>query len=93
MNEHKHTDECLNYAANTGNAFCIASCRDSRVTLEAKNRTIREFAERLRLECVDCAPLKETRGERATSLGIDGNWYCDIHIVNHLWEEKDEKTD
>ena len=27
---HKHTDECLHYAALTGRPFCIASCADSR---------------------------------------------------------------
>jgi len=27
--EHKHTDECLEYAAKTGKAFCIAECKDS----------------------------------------------------------------
>jgi hypothetical protein len=25
---HKHTDECLAYAASTGKAFCISECRD-----------------------------------------------------------------
>jgi len=32
-NTHKHTYECLLYAANTGMAHCIAECRDSRSTL------------------------------------------------------------
>jgi len=27
---HKHTDECLAYAAKTGKAFCIVECRDAR---------------------------------------------------------------
>lgn len=26
---HKHTDECLEYAAKTGKAICIVECRDS----------------------------------------------------------------
>ena len=30
MDEHLHTNECLNYAATTGTAHCIAECRDSR---------------------------------------------------------------
>ena len=30
---HKHTDECLAYAAKTGKAFCIAPCRDSRTLI------------------------------------------------------------
>lgn len=30
MTEHKHTDECLRYAAMTGKAFCITPCKDSR---------------------------------------------------------------
>ena len=38
MIEHKHTDKCLEYAALTGKAFCIADCRDSRVTPEARLR-------------------------------------------------------
>lgn len=92
MAEHKHTDECLNYAADTGKAFCIASCKDSRVTLEAKDKAIRDYASGLDLHCVDCASL-ETRGRTATSLGIDGNWYCDAHITDHLQEDEDEKAD
>jgi hypothetical protein len=28
--EHKHTDECLKYAASTGKPFCIVECTDSR---------------------------------------------------------------
>ena len=28
-NIHRHTDECLNYAATTGRTHCIAECRDS----------------------------------------------------------------
>lgn len=27
--EHRHTDECLRYAAQTGKPYCIAECRDS----------------------------------------------------------------
>jgi len=27
---HKHTDECLSYAAQTGKPFCIAPCAESR---------------------------------------------------------------
>lgn len=30
MGDYKHTDECLRYAAATGKAFCIASCKDRR---------------------------------------------------------------
>lgn len=30
VQQHKHTDECLTYAAETGFAHCIAACRDSR---------------------------------------------------------------
>ena len=29
MSEHKHTDECLAYAAKTGKAYCIAPCADA----------------------------------------------------------------
>jgi len=83
MNEHKHTDECLNYAAKTGRAWCIASCRDSRVTLEEKDKAIRSYASRCKLECIDCASSKPGE-EPATSLGINGHWYCDIHIIDHL---------
>ena len=38
MIEHKHTDECLKYAAVTGMDFCIVPCRDTRVTIEARLR-------------------------------------------------------
>jgi hypothetical protein len=30
VGDYKHTDECLRYAASTGKAFCIASCKDRR---------------------------------------------------------------
>jgi hypothetical protein len=29
-NRHRHTEQCLHYAATTGRAFCIAACKDSR---------------------------------------------------------------
>jgi hypothetical protein len=38
MIKHKHTDQCLVYAAVTGKSFCIADCKDTRVTTEARLR-------------------------------------------------------
>ena len=46
MSKHKHTDECLAYAAKTGKAYCIASCADSYRT----EMTERDEAIRLRAE-------------------------------------------
>ena len=40
--EHKHTNECLQYAALTGKAYCIAECRDKRVHCAATNAALLE---------------------------------------------------
>lgn len=33
MTYHKHTDDCLAYAASTGKSYCIAPCMDARTAL------------------------------------------------------------
>ena len=48
LQHHKHTDECLRYAAETGRPFCIAPCADSRRgSVEIERKAIEELVEYL----------------------------------------------
>jgi len=43
MRSHRHTDACLAYAAQTGKAYCIASCADSyRTEMTERDEAIRQ---------------------------------------------------
>ena len=65
MSEHRHTNECLAYAAKTGKAFCIAECKDSGEAIEREYAALKRENEKYLLG------IKKLMGEQE---GVPKGW-------------------
>ena len=65
MSEHRHTNECLAYAAKTGKAFCIAECKDSGEAIEREYAAIKRENKALKelVDYIDSMALFMAAGE------------------------------